>query len=427
MSNGFFRHRVAKNAIGLFVVQAAGYLAPLLVLPYLARVLGIETFGVVAFTVGIVQISSVLLDLGFSLSATQKISVWRDRKQYVARLVGAIFVIKFAAMLLAALGIVIYALTTRKYADHTNLFLLSLLPLLGQCFQPTWFFSGIEKMRNIAVLAVISRITYAALIVMLVSSEHDYLWVPVADGVAQLAATILGLGLLYRLGYVIALPRYRDVTYAIKMTAGVFASRTAVSAYQASGVLLLGLFGAPAAVAVYSLADQFYRAIQQMFAPVILAVYPYMAREKNVRLLAKMAMVIGAIAAVCAFLGYLSLPVLLSLFLDANWDAVIPVFDVLVLAITVNVVSALSGYPLAAALGNLKVANTSVVYGGLLYVVLALVLVLRDRATPVGFAWLLLIAEIYVLLHRVIQLWPQAYRLEVRKVGKAAVHDPHSG
>lgn len=39
--------RIAKNAIGLFVVQAASYPAPILVLPYLER------YGVVALNVGI--------------------------------------------------------------------------------------------------------------------------------------------------------------------------------------------------------------------------------------------------------------------------------------------------------------------------------------------------------------------------------------
>jgi len=81
----------------------------------------------------------------------------------------------------------------------------------------------------------------------------------------------------------------------------------------------------------------------------------------------------------------------------------------------VNIMAVMSGYPLAAALGSLKVANSSVVYGALIYIALACLLLLAGQATPASFAWLMIIAEFYVLFHRGLVLWPAAYRLQMSR------------
>ncbi|MBK7298995.1 MAG: oligosaccharide flippase family protein [Moraxellaceae bacterium] len=68
-------HSVTKNVSALGVMQIANYVVPLLLLPFLARQLGIEAFGVVAITFASIQLVMVLTDYGFSLSATYAISV----------------------------------------------------------------------------------------------------------------------------------------------------------------------------------------------------------------------------------------------------------------------------------------------------------------------------------------------------------------
>ena len=58
-------HSVTKNVSALGVMQIANYVVPLLLLPFLARQLGIEAFGVVAITFASIQLVMVLTDYGF--------------------------------------------------------------------------------------------------------------------------------------------------------------------------------------------------------------------------------------------------------------------------------------------------------------------------------------------------------------------------
>ncbi len=412
MFKSIIQHRVARNAGALVFLQLANYISPLLVLIHLTRVLGVELYGIVAFSMGIIQISYVVLDVGFSLSATQRISVWRDKKRYIAKLIGAIFVIKFILLIVVALIIVWFAKFSEKYEVYSHLFLLTLLPVLGQTFQPVWFFSGVERMRSITLFMVSSKVIFVLLIFLLVEQPSDYLWVPVANGVAQISAMAIGIYLIFRVGHRIAIPRSRDVYYAMKVTSGFYISRISVITYSGSGVVLLGLFATPSAVAVYSLAEQLYKVMQNVFVPINQAIYPYMAKERNFTLFRRLATGCVIIAAFGALCGYFAAPYLISLVFGTGWEASEKVFNFFLIAIVVNVMAVMSGYPLAAAVGNLRVANSSVAYGSIIYLVCAGFLVLFNEATPIMFALIMIVAESYVLVHRAVALWPIAYKLE---------------
>jgi PST family polysaccharide transporter len=118
--------------------------------------------------------------------------------------------------------------------------------------------------------------------------------------------------------------------------------------------------------------------------------------------------------------GHFVAPTLVPLLFGAGWSASLPILDVFLIAVPIHVLTVMWGYPLAAALDRQDVANRSVVFGASIYVLLAVVLVLAGRATPRAFAWLVLVCESYVLVHRVVALWPEAHRRLTRGLLEAA-------
>ena len=78
--------RVLHNVTSLSGLQVVTYLFPIIILPYLFRVIGPEKFGLIAFAQAFVQYFMILTDYGFSVSATKEISLCLENKTKSAML-----------------------------------------------------------------------------------------------------------------------------------------------------------------------------------------------------------------------------------------------------------------------------------------------------------------------------------------------------
>src|SRR5512147_2784453 len=92
--------RVIGNFFSLSIVQFANYLAPLILIPYLTRVLGLPRYGLVELARAVSVYFLILTDYGFSLSATREISVHRDDPEKVSEVFSAVMTLKLLLVLL---------------------------------------------------------------------------------------------------------------------------------------------------------------------------------------------------------------------------------------------------------------------------------------------------------------------------------------
>ena len=93
------RKRLFANMASLFTLQGANYLLPLIIVPYLVRVLGPENFGRVAFAQAFIQHFVVLTDYGFNLGSTRAVAAYRGDSQKLGGIIGAVRGIRFALAL----------------------------------------------------------------------------------------------------------------------------------------------------------------------------------------------------------------------------------------------------------------------------------------------------------------------------------------
>lgn len=384
------------------MLQAVNYLAPLLLIPYLTRVLGIELYGVVAFGLAMVQIACMLTDYGFNLSATYQITKANGDKAAISRIVGAVMACKLGLLLVSALILAIFIGIDHKYDDYDIYFWLLLLAILGQTFQPIWFFQGIEKMLYITLYSGASRLLYLVAVLLLVSSAQDYWWVAVSNGVSHILAAALGLVIMVRMGYSVIWPGWSAIREVFKDSTSFFWARAAVSAYTAGGTVFLGLVSTPVQAGLYAAAEQLYRAAVMMIAPLHQALYPYMARTRDVRLFGRILLVATLAAILGLAVGIVIGPWVVRLIYGPEFHDAYPVLVVFMAIFAIVIPSGLLGYPFLAALGNAAAANRSVMFGGLVQLALLLACYAMGWTQAAETVFTVLIVEVFVIAYRVI-------------------------
>src|SRR3981189_3095067 len=86
LASRIIRHPVARNALALYGIQVAGYVIPLLTIPYLARVLHPQGFGLLLFAQSFAMWASVVIEYGFNLSATRDVARNRASNSMLAEI-----------------------------------------------------------------------------------------------------------------------------------------------------------------------------------------------------------------------------------------------------------------------------------------------------------------------------------------------------
>ena len=396
-------HPVAGNALALYLTQFGSLLIPLLSLPYLARVLRPEGWGLVVFAQSFAVWLSLVIEYGFRLSMTRELARRRDEPGAVPALVaGALGAQALLVAGAAAAAVVAWQAVPRFQADGIYAALaLALAVALG--LSPAWYFQGIERMRVYAGATLAGQVLYLIGVFTLVRGPADGWRVLAVQAVGVGAATVFCLSWMAR-GVAITAPRLAGALAALRGGFGLFLFLNLVNLYTTANGFILGLVAPPAlamqAVSYFGGAERLVRGALSVFAPLAQALYPrlshLMARDP-----AAAARVSRWVLVVMVALGltvgaglFLAAPLLIRVLLGPGYEPAVTVLRILALLAPVIAVSTTLGTLWMLPLGMDRAMAAIVLGAGALNVVLALSL--AARAGHVGMAWAVVTAEVVV-------------------------------
>ncbi|MDD5116486.1 MAG: flippase [Candidatus Omnitrophica bacterium] len=257
------RKIVLGNFISLTTLQTISYILPLIILPYLIRVIGIEKFGLIAFAMSFVQYFMILTDYGFSLSATKTISLIGEHKQRVSEVFSSVMTVKFilAGLSFLMLGAIVYFVP--KFKGDWLVYILSFGSVIGNTLFPVWFFQGKEKMNYISLVNVAGGLIYALCLFIFVKGPQDFLLIPVMNSLQSIVGGLLGLYIVFRKFQVrFILQKYATIKQEIRTGWDIFISILSINAYTTSRVFAMGLLTNNVITGYYSLAEKIASYIQ---------------------------------------------------------------------------------------------------------------------------------------------------------------------
>jgi PST family polysaccharide transporter len=365
-----------ENFLSLSVLQSANYILPLITLPYLVRVLGVEKYGLVMFAQAFIQYFIIFTDYGFNLSATKEIAIHREDENKVTEIFCSVIIIK---TLLLFIGFAVLIATISFFPKFRNNYLLYLFTygiVVGQVFFPVWFFQGMEKMKYITLLNITTKLIFTITILLFVKNKDDYLLVPLLNSMGFIIAGILGLYFVVKQFKVkLIIPKSEQLIEQLKFSFQFFLSRISVSLYTSSNTFVLGLFAGNIAAGYYAAAEQLYKAMQGIFIPLVNALYPFVSKERNLVLYKKIFFVALSFGVIVSGVTFVCSDDITSIIFGIGFEETANLLKLFTVLIIIVAPSMLLGYPFLAAFGYPRYANMSVIVGSLSHIFLLLLII----------------------------------------------------
>ena len=365
-----------ENFLSLSLLQGLNMILPLITFPYLVRVLGIDNFGLVNFSLSIIGYFNILVSFGFELSATKDISLNRENKQKLSEIFSSVTIIKIGMFIFSIAILSILILFIDSMNENLRLYYATFGIVLGNVLFPSWFFQGVEKMKYITIITVITRSLFTIFIFILVQSEDDFIFVPLLNSISAIIGGIIAIYIIFKT-YTIRfyIPKKNIILKQLKDSFYYFISRIANNGSRYFATTIIGAYFGNTIVGYYALVEKLFYAFTSIGGLVSQTIFPYMSRTKDLKFFKK-TLFLSVIITVplLLILIYFNETFLMMVFAVKN-EMVSCIFSIVFSGALFSIVSSIIGFPFLAAFGYPKYANNSLIYASLLYVVYILIAV----------------------------------------------------
>ena len=164
---------IKKNFLYNATLNVVNVLFPIITIPYVSRVLGVEQIGVFSFVVAIVSYFSLFAALGMPLYGTREIAKTVGDHLKVNKLFNELFSINllssvfFTAVFLISINVIPVFIENK-----TNLF-ISGISLYFCALNIDWFYSGIENFKLITLRSIVVKVLMIISLFLFVRTKND--------------------------------------------------------------------------------------------------------------------------------------------------------------------------------------------------------------------------------------------------------------
>ena len=409
LANTEDKKRLLSNFFSLAVLQGANYILPLITLPYLVRVLGVEYFGLLAFATAFIMYFQIITDYGFNLTATREISIHRDNHTKITEIFSAVMSIKALLMIVSFLLMALIVFGFEKFAKDWEIYFLTFGMVIGQTLFPIWFFQGIEKMKYITYLNILAKSIFTIAIFIFVQEESDYYIVPILNSLGFIIAGIWSLYLIRReFNIAFEFQSIEKLKFYLADGWHVFISNIAISIYTVSTTFILGLYTNNTIVGYFAAADKIIQAFKGLLSPVSQAIYPYItnkvasSKEEGLNIIRKVAKYIAVLTLiVSSFIFFLS-PYIVAILLGPEYEQSTILLQIMSILPFMIGMSNIFGIQTMLPFNHKKAFSRILIFGSILSIILSLILV--PLYQDIGSAVTVTIVETFITIAMFIYL-----------------------
>ena len=237
--------------------QLFNLVTPLLVVPYIVSVCGEENFGKTAVGMAIAFFLIVFIDFGSDIIGVREVAVNRDNPEVLNKIFTTTYVVKGIILLLVLTVASIIFLSFPYFKSEKIMFTLGLSVLIGQFLNPTWFLQGIENVKWITLLNIVSKCIYLVGIFFTIKKESDYIYINLWWGLGMIVSNFLVfIWIIKKHQFSFLLVNKDEVFKHIRNDFSMFSSQIFVSLQLYAPVVLISYFGNNLMAGQYRIVEQ---------------------------------------------------------------------------------------------------------------------------------------------------------------------------
>lgn len=333
---------LASNFMWLTILQIAGYVFPLLTLPYLARVIGVDGFGKIAFAAAVIVWMQTIVDWGFNFTATRDVAKNRENLEKVSSIFSEVLWARCFLLVISYIILAILVFIIPQFREAQVAIWVTSLMLVGHILYPEWFFQALERMKYITILGVVAKLVFTVAVFVFIRKPEHYILQPLFVSLGFVVSGIIALCFIIgRWGIRIKKPTFRAILSTIKDSTDIFINNLMPNLYNSFSVVLLGMYGNPTMNGLYDAGKKLPMTSYQFITIISRTFFPYLSRNSSRHsAFAKLYLSIAFIVAIIMF--FLSKPLLL-LFYSAEFVEAVPIMQLMSVSLVFLAMSSVYG------------------------------------------------------------------------------------
>lgn len=273
---------LVKNFGYLSILQIASYVFPLITIPYLAKTIGAEGFGKVAFASAIMTWIQTITDWGFGYTATRDVAQNRNDKNSVSDIFSNVLWARLSLCFISGLLLSLLIIFIPQFNENKLILLISFLLVPGHILFPEWFFQAVEKMKYTTLFNVLIKLIFTIAVFIFIKQKEDYWIQPLLTSIGFI---ICGIGAFYiivaKWKYKIYAPNIRNIVKTIRSSTDVFINSLMPNFYNNFSIILLGFWGGSVANGIFDGGSKFVNIIVQFQSMLSRVFFPFLSRRKD--------------------------------------------------------------------------------------------------------------------------------------------------
>jgi O-antigen/teichoic acid export membrane protein len=274
--------RIHINAVYNLLLSISQVVVPLLVFPYVSRVLGPEGIGQIGFIDGVVQMITLVAALGIPIYGVREIAKVKEDFHARSDLFSSLFWIHLGVSFGVALIYAGLILVVPSFQEVSTLAWISMGMILNQVLMMEWLFQGLQEFPYITKRSLLIRLLSVVLIFWLVQKSTDtWVYFVIMMGTGFLNAVF---NLFYARRFVRLIFQWPQWKLHLKPLLYIFSFGLVVSVYTVLDTVLLGFWTNDQAVGYYTTSVRVIKLSLTLLTAFVVVTIPSLSvafQEKN--------------------------------------------------------------------------------------------------------------------------------------------------